>query len=141
MHHLKRKRALYKFRNNCVNNDVTTNTWKKNNKKLLLLLYSGFPKLFASRTLFCESAFFTDPDYMGHKLLSNIAGISRLSSVTMSQPDQVVLSTNLFFKIDVSLPSVTRELLQNTVDVTHLDVTHVDDTHVTHLPYSEEAPG
>ena len=33
------------------------------------------------------------------------------------QPDQVVLSTNLFFKINVSLPLVTGELLQNTVDV------------------------
>ena len=47
----------------------------------------------------------------------NIAGISRLSSVTIFQPDQVVLSTNLLFKLDVSLPLVTGELLQNTVDV------------------------
>ena len=45
----------------------------------------------------------------------NKAGISRLSSVTILQPDQVVLSTNLFFK--VSLPLVTGEFLQNTVDV------------------------
>ena len=47
----------------------------------------------------------------------NIAGISRLSSVTILQPDQFVLSTNLFLKISVSLPLVTGELLQNTVDV------------------------
>ena len=47
-----------------------------------------------------------------------MAGISCLSSVMMLQPDQVVLSTNLFFKLDVSLPLVTGELLQNTVDVT-----------------------
>ena len=33
------------------------------------------------------------------------------------QPDQTVLSTNLFFKINVLLPLVTGELLQNTVDV------------------------
>ena len=52
-----------------------------------------------------------------HKPL-NIAGISRLASVMMLRPDQVVLSTNLFFKLDVSLPSVTGELPQNTVDVT-----------------------
>ena len=36
----------------------------------------------------------------------------------MIQPDQVVLLTNLFFKLDVSLPLVTGELVQNTVDVT-----------------------
>ena len=36
----------------------------------------------------------------------------------MLQPDQVVLSTNLFFKIDVLLPLVTGEHFQNTVDVT-----------------------
>ena len=35
----------------------------------------------------------------------------------MLQPDQVVLSTDLFFKLDVSLPLVTGKLLQNTVDV------------------------
>ena len=44
------------------------------------------------------------------------AGISRLSSVKILQPDQVVLSTNLFFTINVSLPLVTGELLQKTVD-------------------------
>ena len=47
-----------------------------------------------------------------------MAGISCLSSVTILQPNQVVLSTNLFFKINVSLPLVTGELLQHTVDVT-----------------------
>ena len=51
-------------------------------------------------------------------LLLTIAGISRLSSATILQPDQFVLSTNLFFKINVSLLLVTGELLQNTVDVT-----------------------
>ena len=39
-------------------------------------------------------------------------------NVTILQPDQFVLSTNLFFKINVLLPLVTGELLQNTVDVT-----------------------
>ena len=34
------------------------------------------------------------------------------------QPDQFVLSTNLFFKTNVSLPLVTGELLQKTIDVT-----------------------
>ena len=34
------------------------------------------------------------------------------------QPDQVVLSTISFFKINVSLPLVTGKLPQNTVDVT-----------------------
>ena len=48
----------------------------------------------------------------------NIAGIYRLSSVTILQPDQFILSTNLFFKINVSLPLVTGELPQKTVDVT-----------------------
>ena len=48
----------------------------------------------------------------------NIAGISRLSSVTILQPDQFVLLTNLCFKINVSLPLVTGKLLQKTVDVT-----------------------
>ena len=48
----------------------------------------------------------------------------------MLQPDQVVLSTNLFFKIDVLLPLVTGELFQNTVDVTvyNLYVTLVTST-------------
>ena len=48
----------------------------------------------------------------------NIAGLSRLSSVTILQPDEGVLSTNLFFEVNVSLPLVIGELLQNTVDVT-----------------------
>ena len=50
-----------------------------------------------------------------------IAGISRLSSVTILQPDQIVLSTNLLFKLHVSFPFVTGELLQNTVDVTSVN--------------------
>ena len=48
----------------------------------------------------------------------HIADISRLSNEMMLQPDQDLLSTNLFFKLDVSLPLVTGERLQNTVDVT-----------------------
>ena len=36
----------------------------------------------------------------------------------MLQPDQVVPSTNLLLKLDVWLPLVTREFLQNTVNVT-----------------------
>ena len=51
-------------------------------------------------------------------LAANIAGISHLSSEMISQPDQVVLSTNLFFKLDVSLPLVAGELLQKTINVT-----------------------
>ena len=38
--------------------------------------------------------------------------------MTILQPNQVVLSTNLLFKLDVLLPLVTGDLLQNTVDVT-----------------------
>ena len=52
------------------------------------------------------------------KMVLNVAGISRLLSVMTLQPDQFVLSTNLFFKFNVSLSLVTRELLQKTVDVT-----------------------
>ena len=47
-----------------------------------------------------------------------MAGISCLSSVTILQLDQVVLSTNLLFKLDVLLPLVNEELLQNTIDFT-----------------------
>ena len=47
-----------------------------------------------------------------------IAGLSRLSNGMILQPDQVVLSTNLFFKLDVSLPLVTVEIFQKTIDVT-----------------------
>ena len=47
-----------------------------------------------------------------------IAGISRLSSEMILQSDQVVLWKNLFFKLDVSLPLVTGEIFQKTVDVT-----------------------
>ena len=41
----------------------------------------------------------------------NIAGIPRMSSVTIFQSDHFVLSTNLLFKFNVSLPLVTGELL------------------------------
>ena len=37
--------------------------------------------------------------------------------VSIFQSDHFVLSTNLLFKFNVSLPLVTGELLQNTVDV------------------------
>ena len=50
----------------------------------------------------------------------NIAGIPRMSSITIFQPDQFVLSTNLLFKFNVSLPLVTGELLQKTVDVNNV---------------------
>ena len=50
----------------------------------------------------------------------NIAGILRMSSVTIFQSDHFVLSTNLLFKFNVSLPLVTGELLQNTVDVNNV---------------------
>ena len=49
-----------------------------------------------------------------------IAGIPRMSSVTIFQSDHFVLSTNFLFKFNVSLPLVTGELLQNTVDVCHI---------------------
>ena len=62
---------------------------------------------FARRSTFLLNTFFL-----------NMAGIFRFSSVTILQLDQVVLSTNLFFKINVSLPLVTGELIQNTVAVT-----------------------
>ena len=54
-----------------------------------------------------------------------------MSSVTIFQSDHFVLSTNFLFKFNVSLPLVTGELLQNTVDV---------NKHYLHLPCSEEAP-
>ena len=50
-------------------------------------------------------------------LCLNIAGIPRMSSVTIFQSDHFVLSTNFLLKFNVSLPLVTGELLQNTVDV------------------------
>ena len=54
--------------------------------------------------------------------VSNIAGIPRMSSVTIFQSDHFVLSTNLLFKFNVSLPLVTGELLQNTVDVNRVSL-------------------
>ena len=50
----------------------------------------------------------------------NTAGILRMSSATIFQSDHFVLSTNLLFKFNVSLPLVTGELLQNTVDVNNV---------------------
>ena len=41
-------------------------------------------------------------------------------SVTIFQSDHFVLSTNLLFKFNVSLPLVTGELLQSTVDVNNV---------------------
>ena len=58
-------------------------------------------------------------ELMLHSML-NIAGIPRMSSVTIFQSDHFVLSTNLLFKFNVSLPLVTGELLQNTVDVNNV---------------------
>ena len=43
-----------------------------------------------------------------------------MSSVTIFQSDHFVLSTNILFKFNVSLPLVTGELLQNTVDVNNV---------------------
>ena len=56
----------------------------------------------------------------GNDNLLNIAGIPRMSSVTIFQSDHFVLSTNFLFKFNVSLPLVTGELLQNTVDVNNV---------------------
>ena len=59
--------------------------------------------------------------YVGRRMKEiNIAGIPRMSSVTIFQSDHFVLSTNLLFKFTVSLPLVTGELLQNTVDVNNV---------------------
>ena len=43
-----------------------------------------------------------------------------MSSVTIFQSDHFVLSTNFLFKFNVSLPLVTGELFQNTVDVNNV---------------------
>ena len=43
-----------------------------------------------------------------------------MSSVMIFQSHQFVLSTNVLFKFNVSLPLVTGELLQNTVDVNNV---------------------
>ena len=50
----------------------------------------------------------------------NIAGIPRMSNATIFQSDHFVLLTNLLFRFSVSLPLVTGELLQNTVDVNNV---------------------
>ena len=51
--------------------------------------------------------------------LLNIAGILRMSSVTIFQPDRFSRFSfdSLVFKFNVSLPLVTGELLQKTADV------------------------
>ena len=54
------------------------------------------------------------------RMILNIAGIPRMSSVTIFQSDHFVLSTKFLFKFNVSLPLVTGELLQNTVDVNNV---------------------
>ena len=43
-----------------------------------------------------------------------------MSCVTIFQSDHFVLSTNFLLKFNVSLPLVTGELLQNTVDVNNV---------------------
>ena len=44
--------------------------------------------------------------YDNKLIMLNVAGISRLSSVTILQPDQAVLSTNLLFKLTFSSPEL-----------------------------------
>ena len=66
-----------------------------------------------------EDANVTTIQQIGKHIL-NIAGIPRMSSVTIFQSDHFVLSTNFLFKFNVSLPLVTGELLQNTVDVNNV---------------------
>ena len=51
------------------------------------------------------------------KTLSSV-NMKPVTVISSLQADQFVLSTNLFFKFNVSLSLVTGELLQNTVDVT-----------------------
>ena len=51
-------------------------------------------------------------------MYSKYSGDVGLFFIFLLQPDQFVLSTNLFFKINVLLPLVTGELLQKMVDVT-----------------------
>ena len=45
---------------------------------------------------------------------------SRATIFSLFQSDHFVLSTNFLFKFNVSLPLVTGELLQNTVDVNNV---------------------
>ena len=61
-----------------------------------------------------------------------------MSSVTIFQSDHFVLSTNFLFKFNISLPLVTGELLQNTIDVKCKFRCKMKI--VLHLPCSEEAP-
>ena len=44
----------------------------------------------------------------------------RITQGLIFQSDHFVLSTNLLFKFNVSLPLVTGELLQNTIDVNNV---------------------
>ena len=89
----------------------------------------GLPKLglyvMWSKSYFCfKSSICHSRLYIAYSVLIlfflNIAGIPRMSSVTIFQSDHFVLSTNFLFKFNVSLPLVTGELLQNTVDVNNV---------------------
>ena len=56
--------------------------------------------------------------YSQHKKLDD--KIKTMSEKGIFQSDHFVLSTNFLFKFNVSLPLVTGELLQNTVDVNNV---------------------
>ena len=80
------------------------------------------------------------------KIFRTLFLIRKLMTICIQQ-DQVVLSTNLLFKPDVSLSLVNGELLQNTVDVASVTYKLGDIRsclvyvlHWQHLPHSEEAP-
>ena len=81
------------------------------NANMYLNIRNGTSKLI----IFCFSII-----KKSERIYLNIAGIPHMSSVTIFQSDHFVLSTNFLFKFNVSLPLVTGELLQNTVDVNNV---------------------
>ena len=70
--------------------------------------------MLALQTNSMENSFYLQDQNCSNTPLTN------LDDCQLLQPDQVILSTNLFFKLYVLLPLVTGELLQNTADVTSI---------------------
>ena len=58
------------------------------------------------------------------RTLFAILDCASIYCVAIFQSDHFVFSTNLLFKFNVSLPLVTGELLQNTVDVNNVTYKH-----------------
>ena len=75
---------------------------------------------FWSRELFKYCGLFQCRDEFGSEWFRSCFEDLAWQTLAILQPDQVVLSTKLLFKLDVSLPLVTGELLQKTVDVTNV---------------------